>query len=185
MIFAQSVPDTSVSQNVHKSKIENLRPVTINPKTGKAESVLANMEAIYPDWPQMDKEMSFEELRAANRGWLSKDWSAEKKEVLLEQDLGAFETIDMDYVEPPDPVEESLAIAVEERLIVGEEYELHLEERVGKEGVRESRNGRPKKMKVMEVRGEPQTSMSSLKIWRKIADIYLYSQGEPRVTHRP
>lgn len=160
-LIPQSVPNSSISHNVHNSEIGNSRPVTINPKTGKAESVLANMEAIYPDWPQMNTEMSFEELRAAHRGWLSKDWSAEKREVLLSQKHATDEAVEEEYVDPQDLVGESLAIAVEERLVVEEEYELQFEERVGKEGSRESRSGRPKKMKVMEVRGEPQTSMNS------------------------
>ena len=158
----QSLPDTANSRNVQSSQIENTRPVTINPKTGKAESVLANMEAVYPDWPNMNTEMSFEELRAAHRGWMSKDWSADNREVLLGQEHTAQEIVEANYVEPPDLVEESHAIAVEEHLIVEEEYEVHLEGRAEKEGSRESRNGRQKKMKVMEVRGEPQTSMDSL-----------------------
>lgn len=160
----QSVPDSSIPQNVHKSEIANPRPVTINPKTGKAESVLADMEAIYPDWPQMNTEMSFEELRAAHRGWLSKDWAAEKSEMLLAQEHGSCKAVEANYVEPQELIEEALAIAVEERLIVEEEYEAQFEGHVGKEGSRESRVGRPKKMKVMEVRGEPQTSMDSWKI---------------------
>ena len=121
------------------------------------------MEAIYPDWPQMNTEMSFEELRAAHRGWLSKDWSAKNLKISLEQEHAAYETVEVDHVEPQDLIDESLAIAVEERLVVEEEYEMQFEGRAGREGSRESRSERPKKMKVMEVRGEPQTSMDSSK----------------------
>lgn len=158
-LFPQSVADTSIPQNVYNPNIGRPRPVTINPKTGKPESVLANMEAIYPDWPQMNTEMSFEELRAAHRGWLSRDWAAETREMLLAQETVAYETVEDNFVEQQDLVEESLAIELEERLVVEEEYELQFEGRIEKEGSTERRSGRPKKMKVMEVRGEPQTSM--------------------------
>jgi len=120
---------------------------------------LANMEAIYPDWPQMSSEMSFEELRAAHRGWLCKDWAAERQEQVLAERRTAEGTMLTNDEEPRASVDAVLAIAVEERLVLQEEDEVQLESNTVKEGSREGRSGRPRKMKIMEVKGEPQTSM--------------------------
>lgn len=139
----------------------NLRPVTINPKTGKSESVLANMEAIYPEWPQMNSEMSFEELRAAHRGWLHKDWAREKPERVFEKSDTPEESTLMDEDEPPNTVDVVLADEVAERLLLEEEHESQIEDNFAREGSREQRSTRPKKMKIMEVKGEPQTGITS------------------------
>ena len=46
----------------------------VNPRNGRLECVAVNLEAVYPD-PQNPKvEYCFEELRAARRGWLQRDW---------------------------------------------------------------------------------------------------------------
>ncbi|EXJ64731.1 BUB protein kinase [Cladophialophora yegresii CBS 114405] len=42
----------------------------VNPRTGRAERVFVNLEAVYP--PDSDLEFSFEELRAMSRGWALK-----------------------------------------------------------------------------------------------------------------
>ncbi|OAL29189.1 hypothetical protein AYO20_09242 [Fonsecaea nubica] len=44
----------------------------VNPRTGRAERVFVDLEAIYP--ADTDQEFSFEELRAMSRGWAQKDW---------------------------------------------------------------------------------------------------------------
>ncbi|KAI9868646.1 MAG: hypothetical protein M1813_004496 [Trichoglossum hirsutum] len=43
----------------------------INPRTGKAERVFVNLEACYPNPEDPNTELSFEELRAIRRGWIS------------------------------------------------------------------------------------------------------------------
>jgi len=52
-----------------------------NPKTGKQECNLVNLEAVYPQAADgdMSVEFSFEELRARARGWLNRDWRAERE----------------------------------------------------------------------------------------------------------
>ncbi|KAI9875380.1 MAG: hypothetical protein M1830_008540 [Pleopsidium flavum] len=162
MVFKdESVSGSPPDKNVHNSRLTNPRPITINPKTGKAESVLANMEAIYPDWPQMSSEMSFEELRAAHRGWMCTDWAAEKQRRVLEETPAPEVMILTNNEEPPNPVDVVLANAVEERLVL-EEREVQLESTIIKEGSREGRSGRPRKTKIMEVKGEPQTIKTNL-----------------------
>ncbi|KAI9824883.1 MAG: hypothetical protein M1832_001488 [Thelocarpon impressellum] len=51
----------------------------VNPRTGKAERVFVKLDAVYPDARDPTVEMSFEELRAKQRGWLERDWSKERR----------------------------------------------------------------------------------------------------------
>lgn len=48
---------------------------TVNPKTGRIDKVFVNLDAVYPNLKDQSLEMSFEELRAARRGWNSKVWT--------------------------------------------------------------------------------------------------------------
>src|SRR5690349_5414256 len=73
------VPESIVSKN----KLHNGRE-TVNPRTGKVERVFVNLEAIYPDRLNPSHEISLEELRAASRGWMDKDWSKQRKKALKE-----------------------------------------------------------------------------------------------------
>lgn len=50
----------------------------VNPRTGRRERVFVNLEAVYPDYKDPTKEVSFEELRAMHRGWMDKDWRPQK-----------------------------------------------------------------------------------------------------------
>lgn len=50
-----------------------------NPRTGKLECVFVNLEAVYPNPHDPSEEYCFEELRAASRGWLDRDWAAERR----------------------------------------------------------------------------------------------------------
>lgn len=56
--------------------------IVVNPKTGRTERVAVNLEAVYPDPSDLAMEMCFEELRAAKRGWLQKDWGAYRRSVM-------------------------------------------------------------------------------------------------------
>ena len=56
----------------------------INPKTGRAERVFVNLEAVYPNMKDPSLEISFEELRATRRGWTSKTWRRPSPEPLRE-----------------------------------------------------------------------------------------------------
>ncbi|EXJ85490.1 BUB protein kinase [Capronia coronata CBS 617.96] len=59
-----------------QSQASKERSEAVNPRTGRAERVYVNIEAIYP--PHSDEEFSFEELRAMSRGWAQKSWRADK-----------------------------------------------------------------------------------------------------------
>ncbi|KAL4877581.1 Mad3/BUB1 homology region 1-domain-containing protein [Aspergillus karnatakaensis] len=50
-----------------------------NPRTGRRERVFVDLDAVYPDYKNPNIEMSFEELRASHRGWMDKNWRAQKQ----------------------------------------------------------------------------------------------------------
>lgn len=52
--------------------------VTVNARSGRQERIFVNLEAVYPTPENMGTELSFEELRAVNRGWLNKQWIPEE-----------------------------------------------------------------------------------------------------------
>ncbi|KAI0009798.1 Mad3/BUB1 homology region 1-domain-containing protein [Xylariaceae sp. FL0662B] len=51
--------------------------VIVNPHSGKSERVFVNLEAVYPTPEEPGTELSFEEIWAANRGWLDACWDDE------------------------------------------------------------------------------------------------------------
>jgi checkpoint serine/threonine-protein kinase len=54
----------------------------MNSKTGRAECVFVNLEAVYPNPAEPSEEMSFDELRAVHRGWADKNWRKESRRSL-------------------------------------------------------------------------------------------------------
>lgn len=69
-MYFQSIPLPQIT-------IPELQQVTVNPKNGRSERIFVNLEAVYPTPEKIGTELSFEELRAAHRGWLSKVWEPE------------------------------------------------------------------------------------------------------------
>ena len=51
--------------------------VIVNPHSGKKERIHVNLKAVYPTPEEPGTELSFEELWAANRGWLDACWEDE------------------------------------------------------------------------------------------------------------
>ncbi|RAL59647.1 hypothetical protein DID88_000280 [Monilinia fructigena] len=54
-----------------------LQQVTINPKNGRRERILLTLKLYILLQISLERELSFEELRAAHRGWLDKLWEPE------------------------------------------------------------------------------------------------------------
>jgi checkpoint serine/threonine-protein kinase len=52
----------------------------VNPNNGKKERVFVDLRAVYPTPEQPGTELSFEEIWAANRGWLDTSWEDEPEE---------------------------------------------------------------------------------------------------------
>ena len=63
---------------IHHTKVQ----VTVNPVNGKRERVFVDLRAVYPTPDEPGTELSFEEVWAANRGWLNCEWEDEALEEL-------------------------------------------------------------------------------------------------------
>lgn len=99
-----------------------------NPRTGKLECVFVNLEAVYPNPHDPSEEYCFEELRAASRGWLDRNWAAEKKAERPLQERAVLATREPPNVlaaaaMPPQNDENELADRVEQALIINDENE--------------------------------------------------------------
>nr|CDP23408.1 Putative checkpoint serine/threonine-protein kinase [Podospora anserina S mat+] len=53
--------------------------VTVNPASGKRERIYVDLRAVYPTPDEPGTEKSFEEIWAANRGWLDVEWEDEQQ----------------------------------------------------------------------------------------------------------
>lgn len=51
--------------------------MTVHPQTGKKEYIFVDLAAIYPTPEEPGSELGFEEIMAANRGWLDQGWDDE------------------------------------------------------------------------------------------------------------
>lgn len=54
--------------------------MTVHPQTGKKEYIYVDLAAVYPTPDEPGTEVSFEEIMAANRGWLDCAWEDETVE---------------------------------------------------------------------------------------------------------
>ncbi|KAK4165672.1 checkpoint serine/threonine-protein kinase [Cladorrhinum sp. PSN259] len=69
--------DLSLTKQLSQSHIpiyHNKHQVTINPVNGKRERVFVDLRVVYPAPDEPGAELSFEEIWAANRGWLDHEW---------------------------------------------------------------------------------------------------------------
>jgi len=74
-MYFQSL-STQLSQShitIHHSQAQ----VTVNPVSGKKERVFVDLRVVYPTPDEPGTELSFEEVWAANRGWLGHEWTDE------------------------------------------------------------------------------------------------------------
>ncbi|KAH6650165.1 Mad3/BUB1 homology region 1-domain-containing protein [Chaetomium tenue] len=73
--------DASLSKQLSQSHIpihHNKVQVTVNPANGKRERVFVDLRMIYPTPDEPGTELSFEEVWAANKGWLGHEWEDEE-----------------------------------------------------------------------------------------------------------
>ncbi|SPQ18708.1 2cbc621b-ae7c-45ac-b89c-d14323254524 [Thermothielavioides terrestris] len=59
---------------IHHAEVQ----VTVNPSNGKRERVFVDLRAVYPTPDEPGTELSFEEVWAARRGWLDREWEDEE-----------------------------------------------------------------------------------------------------------
>lgn len=133
-----------------------------NAKTGKIERVFVDLDAVYPNADNPDEEMSFEELRAQSRGWLNRDWGAERR--AARQAASVLTSLPEPISSPASAIEDMGGNTQESQPTI--EAALRTDSRVEamscKDTGREGKPARPKKIKVMEVKGETQTSRSPI-----------------------
>lgn len=114
-----------------------------------------NLEAVYPNPNDSNEEMSFEELRANVRGWTDRDWVAENEHIAFERsqsrehDHGACSIIQNKQVD-------NLLQGVEQSSDFQKVSEVRTENVLNEEP-RSQKSGRPKKLKIREVKAEAQT----------------------------
>ncbi|KAI2471226.1 Mad3/BUB1 homology region 1-domain-containing protein [Annulohypoxylon bovei var. microspora] len=144
--------------------------VIVNPQNGKKECVFVNLEAIYPTPEEPGTELSFEELWAANQGWLDVCWDDDS--IVEEQE----------ELTPRKPTEvDLLGHRVTEKLVIHHDAVEFDENGVIKE---QARPVKSKKKKMMEV-NETQIikakldSPSGPKIKKKISSS---AHSEPTMT---
>ena len=120
-----------------------------------------NLEAVYPNDNDPNEEMSFEELRAKSRGWLNRDWAAESKQGMAEEfQAKAFDkSMLVTVAETQADVE--IVEEVQSQPGTQESTTTLLDTTIAINTGRGNKAGRPKKMKVKEIRGETQTSVFS------------------------
>jgi hypothetical protein len=112
--------------------------VIINPQSGRRERVHVNLEAVYPTPEEPGTELSFEELWAANRGWLDADW--DDKSLLDSQH---------EVNDENSPPVELVTRAVERKLVIYKEV-VALDENGALKDYPRPTKGRKKKLEVNE-----------------------------------
>ena len=130
---------------------------TTNPKTGKIERVFVNLEAVYPNPDDPKQEFSFEELRAQSRGWSNRDWAAERKQVQQKCSLESAVQAEL----PPSDAHRPNELATDHNQmepISQSTVEQLIETAPAEDVTQGTRARKSKRMKVMEVKGETQTS---------------------------
>ncbi|KAF4459438.1 BUB kinase [Fusarium albosuccineum] len=72
-----AAPKMSVFRDPNIVVVPSQHQISLHPQTGKKERVFVDLAAIYPTPEEVGTELSFEEIMAANRGWLDQSWEEE------------------------------------------------------------------------------------------------------------
>jgi checkpoint serine/threonine-protein kinase len=131
---------------------------TVNPRTGKPERVFVNLEAVYPDRDNPSHEMSFEELRAISRGWMDRDWASEKTKALKEISGNVPCRDPIMEQDGSDSVDKTLSAQMQEKLDLDDRHPPSSDAVDLREGSRDGKSGKARRLKLREVKAETQTS---------------------------
>lgn len=148
IVCIQSNPIPPKEEKPPKQIPEHHVREAVNPRTGRRERVFVDLEAVYPDYRNPANEMSFEELRAIQRGWMGKDWRTQKAPLqqISGNTVGAdTQPVNLKTASPEDsfePIDQSLT---------NDGQHAQPQERDGRS---ESKTGKSKKFKVQ---GDTQT----------------------------
>jgi checkpoint serine/threonine-protein kinase len=113
---------------------------------------------VYPDINNPSLEMSFEELRAARRGWLDKDWSEQRKDVLEEVAVNIQSRELTEGTKSQDTTDADLSSQMQESLVLEDSSQQEMDTCQLKDGGRREKPGRTKRIRVREIKQETQTS---------------------------
>lgn len=146
----------------------------MNPKTGRYERVFVNLEAVYPQPEDPSIEFCFEELRARNRGWLDRDWGMERSKRAMQkqwegEEIKRKEIRQLNENANPtqtNRTDQQLAAELKQGLVLNTVDDENKENAppqkkgadLAKRVRREERANKTRKIRVMEVKGAPQTS---------------------------
>ncbi|KAM0422969.1 hypothetical protein ACHAPD_001439 [Fusarium lateritium] len=72
-----AAPKMSVFRDANIVVVPSKHQISLHPQTGKKERVFVDLAAVYPTPEEIGTELSFEEIIAANRGWLDHSWEDE------------------------------------------------------------------------------------------------------------
>ena len=120
-----------------------IEQVSFNERNGRSERIFVNLEAVYPTPDELGTELSFEELRAAHRGWLGKVWQPETK---LSHEVARPSS--RDQTRDSSVSVEMISRDVSEKLVIAHDSPMLDENGQVKESGRE---GKPRRMKIKEV----------------------------------
>jgi checkpoint serine/threonine-protein kinase len=141
---------------------------TVNPRTGRIESVFVNLEAVYPNPEDPEaEEFCFEELRAQHRGWFDVDWKAPAKPKTQKMEVFKEEKVPLKEPESESQdIAEGISNQFRESFMINDENAPPSQQDAGaaaaarkmrKEMRKEERANRTRKIRVMEVKGQTQT----------------------------
>lgn len=128
----------------------------VNPKTGKAERVFVNLEAVYPNPNEPTLEFSFEELRAINRGWAGRDWRTRPASPVGTTLISSQPSPAQSAAAHEKQVDE-LGLQVHQHLVLDEENSSQLQD-VGQQlEAKKAKSTKARRVKVREIKQEAQT----------------------------
>ncbi|KAL9113621.1 MAG: hypothetical protein Q9227_002359 [Pyrenula ochraceoflavens] len=174
--------------------------VTVNPKSGKQERVFVNLEAVYGTSGIAEEEMSFEELRALHRGWYRKDFGKKNNADTRKGDDGGLKALRETAANarsqpkqvpavPADAEIDSLTKDLREKAVVDENSENLTRSQdtttsvgIGKDANAEGKATKVKKMKVREIKQEPQTVKLNLESPTHQSKLKRKNSAEPTMT---
>ncbi|KAM3516514.1 hypothetical protein NHJ13051_009838 [Beauveria bassiana] len=102
--------DTSLAQIQNITVVPSKHQVTVHPQTGKKEYIFVDLAAVYPKPDEPGTEVSFEEIMAANCGWLDCAW-----------DNGNVEGLQEDVLMQLDDIEEISKLAIHRDTVMYDE----------------------------------------------------------------
>lgn len=139
----------SLSQINNIVVVPSKNQAAVHPQTGKRERIFVDLATVYPTPEEPGTELSFEEVMAANRGWLDHSWEEE--------------AIDMNLVPEPMLLKEieEVSQGVGDKLVIHRDSPVLDENGAVMEQPRQPRGG--KKKKAMEVNETQISEHSSIK----------------------